>query len=54
MNYCTQHYINKKVLVEVVLDDIRKHAKLAVEDADGLAAKLAAENSNSEEKKKIP
>jgi hypothetical protein len=49
--YCTQHYINKKALIEAVLDDIRRHAKLAVADAEGLAAKLAAENGNSEEKK---
>ena len=46
---CTQHYINKKMLVEIVLDDIRKHAKLAVEDADRLAKKLAAHNGRSEE-----
>ena len=45
---CTQHYINKKVLIEIVLEDIRKHAKLAAEDADKLAAKLAAQNDNSE------
>jgi len=50
LEHCTQHYINKKVLIEVVLDDIRKHASLAVEDADGLAAKLAAINGDSEEK----
>lgn len=47
---CTQHYINKNMLVEIVLDDIRKHAKLALEDADRLAKKLAAQSGNSEEK----
>jgi len=49
-NYCSPHYINKKVLIEAILDDIRRHAKLAAADADGLAAKLAAENGGAEEK----
>jgi chaperonin cofactor prefoldin len=49
--FCSQHYINKKVLISAVLDDIRKHAKLAESDADGLAAKLAAEYGDSEEKR---
>lgn len=46
---CTQHYINKKVLIEAVLDDIRKNARLAQEDEDGLAAQLAALNGDREE-----
>jgi chromosome segregation ATPase len=48
--YCSQHYINKKVLIAAVLDDIRKHAKLAESDATELVAKLAADNGDSEER----
>jgi DNA invertase Pin-like site-specific DNA recombinase len=48
IEHCTQHYINKQVLVDVVLDDIRRYAKMAQEDADGLAFKLAATNGNKE------
>lgn len=47
---CTLHYINKKVLIEVVLDDIRKYARLALEEADDLAANLAAQNGDEEER----
>ncbi|MDR0491214.1 MAG: DUF4368 domain-containing protein [Oscillospiraceae bacterium] len=46
---CTSHYINKKDLINVVLDDIRKHARMAAEDTDRLAAKLAAQNGDKEE-----
>ena len=46
---CTQHYINKKVLIEAVLDDIRSHAKMALEDMEGFASKLAAQSGNQEE-----
>lgn len=46
---CTQHYINKKTLIQVVLDDIRKNARLVAEDTDRLASKLAAQNSDKEE-----
>ena len=46
---CTQHYINKKLLIEVVLDDIRRHAQMALIDAKGLAEKLAVQNGDSEE-----
>ena len=49
LEHCTQHYINKQVLIEVVLDDIRRYAKMAQEDADGLAQKLAAANGDKEE-----
>ena len=45
---CSQHYINKKMLVEVVLDDIRRYAKMAVEDVETLAEKLALQYGNSE------
>ena len=46
---CTQHYINKQALIKVVLDDIRKHAQMAVEDTDRMAAKLAAQLDGKEE-----
>lgn len=49
LTHCTQHYINKQVLAEVVLDDIRRYAKMALDDADVLAQKLAAANDNKEE-----
>lgn len=39
--YCTQHYINKNVLTEAVLDDIRRIARLAQEDETGFAEQLA-------------
>jgi hypothetical protein len=47
--HCTQHYINKQVLAEVVLDDIRRYAMMAQEDADELAHKLAAANGDKAE-----
>jgi len=48
--YCSQHYINKNVLIAAVLDDIRSYAKLAVTDIDRLAERLAAECGDSEER----
>ena len=52
--YCSQHYINKKMLIDVVLDDIRKHAKLAAADAEGLAAKLAQKTALQKRNKYKP
>ena len=49
IEYCTQHYMNKQVLMQVVLEDIRRYATLAQEDADGLAAKLAAAQGDKDE-----
>ena len=46
---CTQHYINKKVLIEAVLGDIRSHAKMALDDMEGFAAKLASQSGDKEE-----
>lgn len=48
--HCSQHYINKKVLINAVLDDIRRHAKMAAENAEGFALRLAELNGDSEEK----
>jgi len=47
--HCTQHYINKNVLIAAVLDDIRSHAQMAIDDMEGFAAKLAAQNGDKEE-----
>ena len=41
LDYCTQHYINKQVLIEAVLDDIRRYARLAKDDIEDLALRLA-------------
>jgi len=49
IEYCTQHYINKQVLIEAVLNDIRRYAQMAIADADGFAAKLAAQNGDKED-----
>ena len=46
---CSQHYINKQVLIEVVLNDIRKHAQMAVDDMNGFASKLAVQNGDTEQ-----
>jgi DNA invertase Pin-like site-specific DNA recombinase len=48
--HCSQHYINKQVLIGVVLDDIKKHAQMAQDDAEGLALKLAAQNGDRDER----
>ena len=47
---CTQHYINKKVLIEAVLSDIRKYANMAVDDMEKLALRMAAQNDSTEER----
>jgi len=47
---CTQHYINKQTLIELVLDDIRKYALIATENMDRLASKLAAQNGDKEDR----
>ena len=46
--YCSQHYINKPALISVVLEDIRRYARLARSDTDGLAARLAAQSADNE------
>lgn len=48
---CTCHYIRKDVLMQVVLDDIRKHANLAIEDKESLANKILSLNDDKEEYK---
>ncbi len=47
--YCTHHYINKKVLTQIVLDDIRKYARLAQEEQEEFAQHMAAINNNQED-----
>jgi len=47
---CTAHYIRKDTLVEVVLSDIRKHARLASEDESGLAQQLFSISGDKEER----
>ena len=47
---CSAHYIRKDMLVQVVLDDIRKHAQLAHEDEEGLAKQLVSLNDEKEER----
>jgi hypothetical protein len=46
--YCTSHYIKKQVLMQIVLDDIHKYARLAQEDEEGFAQQLAALNDGKE------
>jgi DNA invertase Pin-like site-specific DNA recombinase len=50
IEHCTQHYINKQVLIGAVLDDIRRYAQMALDDAEGFALKLAEQNGDREEK----
>jgi hypothetical protein len=50
IEHCSQHYINKQVLIEAVLDDIRTHAQMASDDMEGFALKLAAQNGDREER----
>jgi len=47
---CSCHYIRKDTLIEVVLDDIRRHAKLASEDVNGLAQQLLSISGDREER----
>jgi len=47
---CTCHYIRKDTLTEIVLNDIRKHAKLAAEDENKLAQQLISMNGDKEER----
>ncbi len=49
--YCTYHYMNKKVLVKIVLDDIRKYARMACDEEYALASRLAAENGDKEDQR---
>jgi hypothetical protein len=51
LGHCTSHYIKKQTLVNVVLDDIHKHAQMAVEDRHRLAELLAAQNGDKEEQR---
>ena len=51
--YCTQHYINKNVLIEAVLSDIRKYAKLVQEDEVSFAERLACANMDKTAKQAI-
>jgi len=46
---CTAHYIRKDNLIEVVLNDIRKHATLAAEDENALAQQLHSADADKEE-----
>ena len=48
---CTQHYINKKALIETVLNDIRNNARIATENTAALVSKLAAQNDDKAEQK---
>ncbi|MCL2285028.1 MAG: recombinase family protein [Firmicutes bacterium] len=45
---CTAHYIRKDTLEQVILDDIKRHAKLAVCDEKGFADKLLAMNDENQ------
>jgi DNA invertase Pin-like site-specific DNA recombinase len=47
---CTCHYIRKDTLVEIVLNDIRKHARLAAEDEDQFAQQLQSMHGGKEER----
>ena len=45
---CTAHYIRKDVLEQVILDDIRKYAKVAKSEADKLAQWLRDQNGEKD------
>ena len=47
---CSCHYIRKDTLELVVLDDIRRYARLAQDDEESLAEQLNALNGSQEEK----
>ena len=47
---CSAHYIRKDILTEIVLNDIRKYARLASEDEDGLAQQLLSIDREKEER----
>jgi DNA invertase Pin-like site-specific DNA recombinase len=48
---CSCHYIRKDTLVQAVLGDIQRNAKLAIEDEEGLAEQLSNLNGIEEEKR---
>ena len=48
---CSCHYIRKDTLEQVVLDDIRRYARLAHEDEESLAEQVNALNGGQEEKR---
>ena len=50
IEHCTQHYINKQVLMQIVLDDIRRYARMALADEESFAMRLAEMNENPEKK----
>ena len=41
---CTAHYVRQDTLIQVVLDDIRRHAKLAISDEKCFSEKLISMN----------
>ena len=47
-NACTMHYIRKDLLEQVVLDDIRKYAKLAKDKSDELIKQIQEQNGNKD------
>jgi hypothetical protein len=48
--YCSAHYIRKDILTDIVINDIRKYARLASEDENGLAQQLLSMNDEKEER----
>ena len=50
LEYCTQHYINKQLLMDIVLNDIRHYAKLAKDRQETLAAQLARQHGQDNDK----
>lgn len=48
---CTCHYIRKDMLEQVVLDDFRRHAKLAQEDEAGFIEEIILASSEKEEQR---
>jgi len=49
---CTCHYIRKDTLEHVILDDIRRYARLAVEDMDGFVQRCLSSSDDKEEQRK--
>ena len=48
---CTNHYIRKDTLEQVVLDDIRKYSRLAKGESDKLTKQLLKQNGDKDERK---
>jgi len=49
--FCTNHYIRKDMLEQIVLDDIRKYSNLAKNKSDKLTDRLLSQNNDNQKKR---